>query len=518
MKGHTRQRAARTQPRRVRYQHTTFLIAGVRSAHTPRYGGGMSKFGFGSNPSDDDSDDNRRRDQNNPFGFFFGPGGQGGSGGMGGFGGMGGGNLGDILNQFGAMISGFGSDMNSPDAKGPVNYSMAERIARQHVQNAAQPKSHDSQAVAESVRLAELWLDEATTLPAGATSSVAFGPSQWIDETMDTWKRVVTPLADKLGDAALSGMPEEIRSQLGPLAGMAKQINAVNFSMQLGATLGELAKSVVISTQWGVPLASGNTAAVATGHLDDMAKKLGCEKREALIYLCAREAAHHRLFQHVPWLVERLILDVEEFAVGLTLDDSGLQEALGQLNPEAMNDPAKMQEIMAGLQNEDLKPKVVSSNAHARERLETSLSLVEGWVDYVVGSALDSRIPEAAMINAAWSSFRNNGSPAMDALTDAVGISFTAPKADEAADLWRKLNDAVGLDMRDAVWDHPDFLPVAEDLDNPAAFIGHIAFDEDEMKDFNPISEIEKLERELNNKNDESDKNDEDDKKDGPTA
>ncbi|HIW96197.1 MAG TPA: zinc-dependent metalloprotease [Candidatus Corynebacterium gallistercoris] len=472
----------------------------------------MSNFGFGSNPSDDDSDDDRRGENNNPFGFFFGGPGMGGAGngGRSQFGGQfGAGNLGDILNQFGAMLSGFGTDMNSPESKGPVNYSTVDRIARQQSAQAPTPKGQDSQAVAESVRLAELWLDEATELPAGATSSVAFGPSQWLDETLPTWKRVLTPLADKLGDAALTGIPEEIRGQLGPMAGMLKQINAMNFSMQLGHTLGDMAGSVVLSTQWGVPLAKGTTAAVATGHLEDIAKKLGCDKREALIYLCAREAAHHRLFQHVPWLVERLILDVEEFAAGLTLDDSAIQEAMGQITPETLNDPAKMQEAMEAMQNEDLQPKVVSANAHARERLETSLSLVEGWVDYVVGSALDSRMPQAAMINAAWSSFRNNGSPAMDALTEAVGISFTAPKADEAADLWRKLNDAVGQQRRDGIWDHADFLPVAEDLDNPAGFISSITFDEEGMEDFNPISEIEKLERELNKNKDQESPDDE---------
>ena len=493
----------------------------------------MSKFGFGfhgPHDSDDDRDKDRDKDNHrgdngdhenngndsNPFGFFFGgPMGSGGAGGMGsgGMGGsMGAGNLGDILNQFGSMLSGFGSDMNSSEGKGPVNYALAKRTARQRIAATSKdttPSHNDSQAVADSVRLAELWLDEVTNLPAGASGSVAFSPAQWLDETFETWKRVVTPLADKLGDAALGGVPEEMRSQLGPLAGMMKQINAMNFGAQLGNTLGAMATDVVLSTQWGVPLAEGDTAAIATEHLDSMAKKLGCEPREALIYLAAREAAHLRLFKHVPWLVERLILDVEEFAAGLSLDYSAIEEATREITPESMNDPAKMQEMMERMQGQDLSPQVVSTNAHARERLETSLSLIEGWVDYVVGSALNSRIPGAAMIGAAWSEFRNNGSPAMDALTKAVGISFTAPKANEAAELWRKLDDAVGVTKRDGVWDHPDFLPVASDLDNPAAFISNVAFDEDEMKDFNPISEIEKLERELNEKRDEDGDSDE---------
>ena len=174
-----------------------------------------------------------------------------------------------------------------------------------------------------------------------------------------------------------------------------------------------------------------------------------------------------------------------------------MDEATREFNPEMMNDPAAMQEMMNRMQSQDIFPEVVSTNVHARQRLETSLSLVEGWVDYVVGSALGSRVPEAAMIGAAWESFRTNGTPAMQNFTKTLGISLSAPKAAEAADLWRRLEEAVGTEKRDAIWDHADFLPVAEDLDNPAAFIGHETFDADDMKDFNPISEIERLEREL---------------------
>ena len=293
-------------------------------------------------------------------------------------------------------------------------------------------------------------------------------------------------------------MPEEVRGTLGPLEGVFRKVNSMNFGSQLGRTLGEMAKDVVLATQWGMPLAKGTTAAIATGHLKSMSDKLGAEERDTLIYLAAREAAHHRLFQHVPWLTERLILDVKEFAAGLTLDNSAMDEATSEFNPEMLNDPAALQDMIGRLQGQDLTPKVVSSNDQARERLETSLSLVEGWVDYVVGDALSARMPNAAMLGAAWSSFRNNGSPAMDGLTEAVGISLTAPKANEAAELWRRLGEAVGNERRDSVWNHPDFLPVAKDLDNPAEFISRIKFDEDEIGEFNPVSEIEKLEREIN--------------------
>jgi Zincin-like metallopeptidase len=47
-------------------------------------------------------------------------------------------------------------------------------------------------------------------------------------------------------------------------------------------------------------------------------------------------------------------------------------------------------------------------------------------------------------------------------------------KLREAAALWERLTQAVGVDARDAVWQHPDLLPASRDLDEPAAFIDRV--------------------------------------------
>jgi hypothetical protein len=52
-----------------------------------------------------------------------------------------------------------------------------------------------------------------------------------------------------------------------------------------------------------------------------------------------------------------------------------------------------------------------------------------------------------------------------------VGLELRPRKLREAAVLWERLTQAVGADARDAVWQHPDLLPSAEDLDEPAGFI-----------------------------------------------
>jgi putative hydrolase len=433
-------------------------------------------FGFSFN-SDDDDENNR----NNPFGFNFG--------------GTGGGGLGDMLNQFGAMLSGMGSSMNSPEGSGPVNYDMAERVARQQLGSEKAISADDTRAVEESVRLADLWLDEHTTLPTASASTEAWNAQTWLEKTMPMWKRMVSPVAQHMADAQLESMPEEAREMMGPIANMMTQMSGMNFGMQLGHALGDLARQALTGSDFGLPVAPTGVNAILPHNIQSIARDLKVPSQEILVYIAAREAARQRLFKHVPWLVERLVSSVEEYAIGLEIDTSHLEEATRELNLES-GDPQAIQDAIGKLQGMDLSPRISSRNAAAVSRLETLLALVEGWVEYVVNEALSTRIPSTPAMARAWQNRRDSGGSAEKAFAKVVGIEFGAPKVEAATELWRRSTVAVGVDKRDHVWDHPDLLPSAEHLDNPAAFIDGL-LDDNPSDDFD--AEFAKLEEMLRN-------------------
>lgn len=365
--------------------------------------------GFGFSFNNDDDDENNRN--NNPFGFNFGSG-------------AGGGGLGDMLNQFGAMLSGMGSSMNSPDGSGPVNYDMAERIARQQLGSEKPISDEDKRAVEESVRLAELWIDEHTSLPTASASTQAWNAQTWLNETMPMWKRMVSPVAQHMADAQLESLPEEAREMMGPIANMMTQMSGMNFGMQLGHALGDLARQALTGSDFGLPVAPAGVNAILPHNIQSIARDLKVPSQEVLVYIAAREAARQRLFKHVPWLVERLVSSVEEYAIGLEIDTSHLEEATRELNLES-GDPEAIQDAIGKLQGMDLSPRITSRNAAAVTRLETLLALVEGWVEYVVNEALSTRIPSTPAMARAWQNRRNSGallkrhSPRLSALNSA---------------------------------------------------------------------------------------------------
>lgn len=64
------------------------------------------------------------------------------------------------------------------------------------------------------------------------------------------------------------------------------------------------------------------------------------------MFLAAREAAHHRLFSHVPWLSSQLLSAVESYAQGIEIDMSGIEELAQGFNPASMADPTAMEQLL----------------------------------------------------------------------------------------------------------------------------------------------------------------------------
>ena len=191
------------------------------------------------------------------------------------------------------------------------------------------------------------------------------------------WKRLVNPVAEHMNRAQLDSMPEQAREMMGPMAGMMNQMNAMQFGMKLGHALGDLAQQALTGSDFGLPVAPAGTAAILPRNVTEISKGLDLPGQEVMVYIAAREAARQRLFRHVPWLVERIVSSVEEYAAGLEIDTSHIEEVARNLNLEG-GDPQQIQEALQNLQGEDLSPRVGTRNAGATSRLETLIALVEG--------------------------------------------------------------------------------------------------------------------------------------------
>lgn len=376
--------------------------------------------------------------------------------------------LGQIFTQLGQMFSGAGTVLASGKASGPVNYELARKLASNAIGRVAPIPAGTNTAIGDAVRLAETWLDGATSLPAGTTSAAAWTPNDWVDNTLQTWQRLCDPMAEQISAVWASALPEEAKGMAGPLLSVMSQMGGLAFGSQLGQALGQLSREVLTSTDIGLPLGPNGVAALLPGAIETLAEGLEQPRSEIVTFLAAREAAHHRLFSHVPWLASQLLSAVEAYARGMKIDIRGIEELAHGFNPASLTDPSAMEELLSqGV----FEPKATPEQLQALDRLETLLALIEGWVRTVVTAALGDRIPGTAALSETLRRRRATGGPAEQTFANLVGLELRPRKLQEATVLWQRLTQAVGIDARDRVWQHPDLLPEARDLDEPAAFI-----------------------------------------------
>ena len=384
----------------------------------------------------------------------------GGSGGLGGLGGQGGAGMPDLSALMGQMQA-----MMAP-YDGPVNWALATDIARRTCAQEPDPSPdrHAQDRVADALRLADHWLDDATVLPSGVTTTAAWSRAEWIEQTTEVWRILVEPVAEHVVGAMGKAMPEEARAMAGPLIGMLGKAGGAMFGSQVGAALGGLAGEVLTASDVGLPLGPAGKAALLPHNIAAFAEGLDVSADDVLLYLSLREAAHQRLFGHVPWLRQHLISAVEDFGRGVTIDVSGIEEAMGRL------DPTNLEAMQEALQGGLFEPQQTPEQKAALERLETTLALVEGWVDEVVGQATAERMPDAAKMQEAVRRRRAAGGPAEETFAALVGLELRPRRLRDASTLWGSLRSRQGKEARDAVWAHPDLLPTSSDLDDPLGF------------------------------------------------
>jgi putative hydrolase len=268
---------------------------------------------------------------------------------------------------------------------------------------------------------------------------------------------------------------------------MLGQMGGMAFGSQLGSALAQLGTEVLTSSEVGLPLGPAGTAALLPANIEAFTSGLERPSSEVLVFLAAREAAHQRLFAHVPWLRQRLLVTVEEFAHGIKVDTSAMEQLAGQIDP---TNPASIEEAMrSGM----FEPQTTPEQKVALARLETLLALVEGWVDVVVADAVSERLPGADALRETLRRRRASGGPAEQTFATLVGLELRPRRLRAASALWRLVGDQHGVEARDQIWAHPDLVPSSEDLDDPMGFAEGLGGEPEALED--QIAELERGEQ-----------------------
>ncbi|WP_291046283.1 zinc-dependent metalloprotease [Herbiconiux sp.] len=353
-----------------------------------------------------------------------------------------------------------------------VNWDAARTQAEQIAGTASLAVTDQTRAALDqALHVATLWLDEVTSLSDSAVAPRLLTRAEWATATIPVWTQLAEPVAVSISDALTSVLrdqaPEEMAGMIAGASQMMRNLGGTLFAMQLGQIVGQLSKEVVSGGDVGIPLLEEGQAALVPQNIAEFGDGLDIPVEEVQLYLAIRELAHARLFRHARWLRLHVISSITEFAKGITIDTERLEELASGFDP---SNPEELRDAMA---SGALIPPKTEQQLHALARLETTLALIEGWVDVVTAQA-SSRLPRWNAIAETVRRRRATGGPAESAFGSLIGLELRPRRLRDAAALWQQVTDAVGQEKRDALWSHPDLVPTSADLDEPGALVARL--------------------------------------------
>lgn len=346
-----------------------------------------------------------------------------------------------------------------------------------------------ARAVSEAVRIASLWVDDATSLPPHTAWAHAWTPQNWTEETMPLWSELVGPVAKGLAAAMsqasttqlgrLTGgdaeLPPELQQMLPPgmdasmvmgqMQGMLERMSAGMFSTQLGQAIGTLSQEVLTGSDVGLPLVPDDHVVLLPAAIEEIATGLSVDVSEMRLYLAVREVARTRLFAQVPWLGPQVLAAVRDYAADISFDLDAIES---QLQDVDLHNAEALQSALSGSL---FAPTPSPAQERALDRLETSLALIEGWVDVVAEEATAAHLPNGAALAEAIRRRRASGGPGEKVFRGLVGLDLRPRRLRDAANLFRAMADRHGSGARDQVWNHPDLAPQSADLDDPLGYV-----------------------------------------------
>jgi len=363
---------------------------------------------------------------------------------------------------------------------GPVNWELARQVAvataagadtlgmtPQLPSPAAAPEPGEARAWDDRLRLAELWVDPATSLsgPGVALAARPLSRPDWAEAVLPEFAPLVEPGARRMTEALGSGGATGL-----PGAGdMVGRLGGLLAGLQAGTLVGQLARSVLGQYELAIPPGDPARVLLLPENVSAFEQASGLPSDQLRLWLACHEVAGQRLFAGVGWLRDHLHGVVDDIARETDPDASGLMDRLQSLEGGG---PDALQELLEG--GEGLLGPPSTALQAAIGKLEVLLALTAGYTVVIAGRALDSRLPALEAIEAAMRRRLADPQAPHGLLAQLLRADPERAAAARGERFCREVLAATDIDGLDRVWAHPDFLPGAEELDVPGRWLERV--------------------------------------------
>lgn len=339
-------------------------------------------------------------------------------------------------------------------SSGPVNWRLAREIAESVAGQAEPIDPWLDEEMRDLAATAARLIDQHSPLDPALVSTPATVTDKrgWASANIEALGYLAEPLAEKLSSDASSPL-----QPLGPAL----------LGMQMGATIGTTAQTVLAGFDLGLPSGSATGPVFVVTNIEPFAAEEAVDPRQARLWIALHEVTHHAAYA-VPWLREHVLNLAHEFVEGLEFDVGGIERRI-----EALQDPEALQRMMqeptgvAGL----LSPE---DEGVAAGRLRGVLAVVEGYADRIVERAAGDLIPAAEDLRAAMDRRRIDPSAGEQLLEQALAFDLKHAEHRAGDRFCAEVARRWGDDALDRIWEGPEMLPEEAELHDPVGWAARV--------------------------------------------
>lgn len=354
---------------------------------------------------------------------------------------------------------------------GPVNWDLARQVASAL---AAQGRPATGTVAgrdeaAEALRLADLWLAEATGLPAPASLPAVRATTavEWAAHSCEAFREIVDPIARRVA-AATASMPAAEEGQEAALAGALRQMVPLVLGIQAGVVLGTLARDAFGAYDVPIPPPREGSVALVLPTVDAFADAYGLDRREARLWAALHEAAHRLEMESLPWVGAHFYALYHNYVAATEFDLTGLMERLEGLDP---TNPAALEETLGDRGLFGMAPSPAAQEALAK--VEAFLALLEAYADRAAAAAAE-RLSSPERIAEAVARRRAEPGRGESLLRRFIGVDLRGEHVRRAAPFVDAVARSGGFALLNRMWEEPDGLPGPEEIADPEAWVARI--------------------------------------------
>jgi coenzyme F420 biosynthesis associated uncharacterized protein len=352
-----------------------------------------------------------------------------------------------------------------------VDWSLARQVARLAAGSGEQlGPDADVAALCEEMEgyvASYTGLELATAVPAPELVS----REEWASVNLDALARLLDPVAERL---------EGRMEFAGPLAGALKAGASATLAAEAGLVVGYVSQRVLgqyevslLGPEWvrahsaepsGCGLAPPRLLFVAP-NLRKAVRELRVEADPFHRWICAHELTHVFQFQGVPWLREHLSGMVREYLSKVDVRiERGAAGGLPSLpNPARLVEAFREGGLAALVQTREQRLLMA--------RMQAAMAVVEGYSEHVMDAIARDAIPDHEALRRAMDARRRSRSAPERLIERLLGLDFKLRQYELGKRFCDAVADQAGMEGLNRVWESPEALPTAEELERPAAWL-----------------------------------------------